>query len=360
MNFNFRVIPEDLKNKRVLLRVDFNIPLEKREAGEDLRVLKTLPTINLLRRRGAKVLLISHLEKGGKRMSIRPVFIKIRKEIRGLRFVGGLIGRKVERAVGNLKAGDVLMLENLRISPGEKKNSPVFAKKLASLADLYVNEAFSVSHRRHASIVGLPKYLPSYAGPLFKKEIKNLSLAFRPPKPFMLIVGGNKLETKIPLIKKFLKKADSVVVGGKLVMPFLSGKEKKLRSPKILPPKDVIVERQGKKITLDVSRLEKSDIIYDLGPRSLKEIADSVRKSRFILWNGPLGFIEKGYVSGTSGLVKILRHSSAKVIAGGGDTAAFLRSRRLTEGFHFISTAGGAMLDFLVSEMLPGIEALKK
>lgn len=355
-----RPIPKKIYKKAVLLRVDFNIPIRKREIVGDIRLVKTLPTINLLRRRGARVILISHLEKEGGRPSMRPVFNQAKKKIKGLRFAGGLTDAKTARVVKSLKPGEILMLENLRLNPGEKKNSPIFAKKLASMADIYINEAFSVSHRSHASIVGLPKLLPSYAGLLFKNEIKNLSLAFRPLKPFTLIVGGNKLETKIPLIKKFLKKADRVVIGGALAAPFLFGKEKRFKSSKIFLPTDVIVERKGKRTMLDTALLKKSDVIYDLGPKTMKEVSVLIKKSRFVLWNGPLGFVEKGYVHSTLNLARALRSSRAKVIAGGGDTSAFLRKHRLTRGFHFISTAGGAMLDFLVCGTLPGIDALKR
>ncbi len=327
---------------------------------DDFRLLKTLPTINFLRRKGAVVIIISHLEKEGGCPSIKSVFNYARKKIKGLRFAGGLIGPEVSKIAKNLKPGGVLMLENLRLHPGEKKNSPKFARNLASLADIYVNEAFSASHRAHASIVGLPKYLPSYAGRLFGDEIKNLSLAFRPRHPFTLVVGGNKLKTKIPLIKKFLKKADHVVIGGALAESFLHGENKKLRNAKIVLPKEVITKRNGRSVAVDVSRLGSKDIIYDLGPKSMNEIAGLVEKSRFVLWNGPLGWIEGGYASGTLKLAKTLLLSKAKVVAGGGDTAAFLRVHRLADGFHFISTAGGAMLEFLVRGTLPGIEALRK
>lgn len=332
----------------------------KREVGDDLRWANTLPTIKFLIRKKARIILISHLEKGGVHPSMKTVFDKIKRKIRNARFSSGLVGHKTSKEVNSLKPGQILMLENLRWNAGEKKNSPVFAKNLASLADIYINEAFSVSHRRHASIVGLPKYLPSYAGPLFKEEIKNLSLAFNPSNPFMLVVGGNKLATKIPLIKKFFKKADYIIVGGSLARSFIDSKGRGLKTSKILLPRDVTVRRKNRKIVIDTLQLKKEDIIYDLGPKSMKEIAELASKSRFILWNGPLGFVEGGYVSGTLSLIKALRMTKAKVIAGGGDTAAFLQSRRLGKGFHFISTAGGAMLDFLVRGTLPGIEALKK
>ena len=360
MGFNLKPIPADIYGKKIILRVDFNIAVKKRKGADDLRLLKTLPTISFLRNKGAKVIIVSHLEKEGGCPSMRAVFNYARKKIKGLDFVGGMTGRSVSKMIEKLEPGGVLMLENLRLNPGEKKNSPVFAKSLASMADIYINEAFSVSHRSHASIVGIPDYLPSYAGFLFRDEIKNLSLAFNPPRPFTLIVGGNKLKTKIPLIKKFLRRADRVIVGGALAASFLYGKESKLQTPKITLPKDVITERKRRKTAVDVSGLGKRDIIYDLGPKSMREIAGFAKKSRFVLWNGPLGFVEKGHVFGTVSLIKALRSSKAKVVAGGGDTADFLRSRGLAGGFYFISTAGGAMLDFLVCGTLPGIEALKK
>ena len=358
--FNLKSIPDNISGKRVLLRADLNSPIVRGRVSDDFRLLKTLPTIRLLSRKGAKVILISHFERGGKFHSLRKVAKILERKIKKFKFVDRLLGPKAEKTIKNMSAGDVLLLENLRLHPGEKNNDAVFAKQLAGFGDIYINEAFSASHRKHASVVGITKFLPSYAGPLFKEEVKNLSLAFNPPHPFTLIVGGNKLETKIPLIKKFLKKADRVVVGGALAASFLYGKEKKLRTPKIILPKDAVTEHNGRKVIIDILNLGKRDVIYDLGPKSMKEVAGICAKSSFILWNGPLGFIERGHVSGTLSLVRAINRSKGRVIAGGGDTAAFLRSRNLTKGFYFISTAGGAMLDFLVHGTLPGIEALKR
>lgn len=359
MKFKFRPIPKDIKNKRIFLRVDFNMPYAGAKFSDEFRFNKTLSTIKSFQKTGAKIILASHLETG----DTHPSFKKFEKffsaRIKKFHFSKQLIGAGVRKKTLALKPGGVLMLENLRVNPGEKKNNPIFAKKLAALGDIYVNEAFSASHRPHASVAGITKFLPSFAGPLFKEEIKNLSRVFYPPHLFLAIVGGNKLSTKSELLKKFLKKADRIVIGGALASSFLRGKEKKFKSKKIFLPEDVVVERKGKRTILDTNKLEKSDVIYDLGPKTMKEIFKSVKKSRFVLWNGPLGWVEGGFTESTKELAKILFKSKAEVIIGGGDTAAFLRKHKFDKKFPFISTGGGAMLEFLAKETLPGIRALK-
>lgn len=353
-------IPKNLKNKRVLVRADFNVPMEGKKVMDQFRILQILPTIKFLSRKRAKVILISHLEIDGRRPSLFEIYKVLKPKLKKLKFSPQIFGKKTESMSRALNAGDILLLENLRKNPGEKNNSPDFARKLASFGDFYINEAFSVSHRRHASIVGVPKYLPSFAGPLFRKEVKNLARVFKPARPFLLIVGGNKLETKIPLLKKFLKKADKIVLGGAIVAPFLLGKVRNFKSPKIVLPKDLIVLRGGARKTIQTQDIYNGDSVYDLGPKSIVEISKLVKTSRMILWNGPLGYIEIGFSGGTKRLAEILFKSSAKTIVGGGDTVGFLHRRKMLKKFYFVSTAGGAMLDFLVSGTLSGIEALKK
>lgn len=353
-------IPKNLKNKKVLLRVDFNVPITRGKVSDGFRLSSTLPTIRALQKKGARTILISHLEIGGRHPSLKNIWRFLKPKIRNLRFSEVISGRGAEKAARNLKAGQVLLLENLRRNPGEKNNSQAFAKALAKLGDIYINEAFSASHRRHTSIVGLPRNLPSFAGPLFKSEVENLSLAFRPPHPFLLIVGGNKLETKTPLLKKFIKKADKVVIAGAIIAPFLFKRIKKNFSrDKIIWPKDIVILRGRTKKNIGTGELLKGDKVYDFGSESLAEIAKIVKKSRFILWNGPLGYIEGGFSRGTEELVKILASSRAKTIVGGGDTVSFINRRKMIGKFSFVSTGGGAMLDFLATGTLSGITALK-
>ncbi len=308
-----------VKGKRVLVRVDFNVfPVKPHEP----RIEQVLPTIRYLLARGANVVLATHIETNdGRTPGIRPLVRYLKKKY--------------------LPSGDVVFLENLRKSPGEKRASMNFAKKLAVLGDIYVNEAFSVSHRKHASIILLPKLLPAYCGFLFEEEVKNLSKVFHPPRPFTLILAGGKVETKLPLLKALLPKADHVLLGGIIANVFLA--HPPLQSKKIILPADLIV---------------KNGRAVDVGPKTLKSWEPVIKQSRLIVWNGPLGFIEKGYTLGTKKLVSILKKSRAKVIIGGGDTEDCL-PQHLPKNI-FVSTGGGAMLEFLATKTLPGIEALKK
>jgi len=314
---------KNIKGKTVLLRVDFNVPIRRGKIEDDFKIRKTLPTVDFLKKKGAKIILISHLtEKNG---SLRPVakYLKIK-------FVPDL-------KPGNIKNGNVVLLENLRNYPGEEKNDPRFAKKLAGLGDIYVNDAFSVSHRGHASIVGVPKYLPSYMGLLFESELKNLSAAFEPRHPFLLILGGIKFETKLGVLNKFLHIADKIFIGGALVVRALQMPVAK--NPKIIFP-------LGDPAALDANT------------ETLEILKKEIKKAKFILWNGPLGDYENGFDRGTVELAKMISRSKSQSIIGGGDTVAVVKKVGLKK-FSFVSTAGGAMLDFLVNGTLPGIKALK-
>ena len=359
---HFAPIPLNLKDRRILMRVDFNVPLKQGKVESDFRLLRTLPSIQQVSRKGGRIILMSHLEIDDRYYSLRGVGQFLKSKLKGFRFSSTVTGQKVKRMIDGMEPGDVLLLEDLRLEPGEKSNSPAFAKELALLGDLYINEAFSVSHRRHTSIVGIPEYLPSFAGSLFRKEVKILSRAFKPPRPFLFILGGNKFATKAPFLEKFLKKADTVVIGGAMIAPILLDRTSRIgrTSSKILMPRDVVVLRGKHKKTIPIEALEQSDLIYDLGPKSIARIVSLAKKSRFILWNGPLGYLEGGFIHGTLSLARVLGSVSAEVIVGGGDTASFLDQQKLLDKFSFVSTAGGAMLDFLVEETLPGIEVLEK
>jgi phosphoglycerate kinase len=329
----------NVKGKRVILRVDFNVPIEKGKILDDFDIRKTLPTINFLKKKGAKIIIISHLTEG-KAKTLRPV-----AEYLKIDFVPSVLGKKVEQKISKMKPGDVLMLENLRIDKREKNNDKNFAKQLSQLGNIFINEAFGVSHRKHASIVGIPKYIPSYAGLLFKEELKHLQSVFKPKHPFLLILGGIKFKTKMGTVEKFLKIVDKIFIGGALANNFFRFK-KYLKNPKIILPVDV---------------RKKDGIILDCGPNTIKMLSEIINQSKFILWNGPLGdYKQRGFEKGTVAVAKLIANSKAISIIGGGDTVAVVDNLGVIDKFSFVSTAGGAMLEFLSKGTLPGIEALKK
>ena len=364
---------KNIKGKKVLVRVDFNVPILNGNVEDDFRIKKALPTIKNLKQKGAKIILIGHLGKGGE--SFAPVAKVLSSYIKST-FVPQVVGDTVTQAVSKMKNGDIVLLENLRNEKGEKDNDKNFAKKLASLGDLYINEAFSVDHRADASLVLLPKLLPAYAGIQLEAEVKNLSLALKNTKhPFVFILGGAKFSTKIPLIKKYLKLADTVFIGGALLNDFLKAKgyevgkslvdtenygiEKFLKNKKLLLPTDVLVRDGGKIINKKVSDVGAEDFILDVGHESVKNLNTLIKQSKFVLWNGPLGKYEDGGAGATKEILKTLAASKAKSIVGGGDTVALISEMKLEKKLTFVSTGGGATLDFLANGNLVAIKALK-
>ncbi len=365
---------KNIRGKRILLRLDLNVPMEKGKVMDDFRIKSAIPTINLLRDAGAKIVIVSHIEgKGGE--TLKPVAEYFAHAKIPVTFIPKYFTASSQKVLDAMKEGDVVLFENLRINKGEKENDPTFAKKLAAMGDMYVNEAFPVSHRAHASIVGVPKLLPSYFGPVFIREVKNLSEAFKPAKPFLFVLGGAKFDTKMPLIQKFLKSADFIFVGGALANNFFKelnfevgqsvvsdgnfNLPELLETKKVFIPIDVIAA-EGKHIsTKSAHEITSKETIWDVGPESLIQLGELVKKAKFILWNGPLGNYEEGFSEGTKKLAEIISNSNAKSIVGGGDTVAAIESLGLTDTFTFISTGGGAMLDFLSNETLPGIEAVE-
>jgi len=364
---------KNLKGKRVLLRLGLNAAIKNGKVAGGYRIKQVVPTIKYLKNKGAKVIVLGHIGRS-KNETLRPVADYINRRTK-TGFVPNLHDKNLSNIIENMKEGTALMLENLRSDKGEVDNSPEFAKYLASLGDVYVNDAFPVSHRKHASIVLLPKLLPSYIGLQFEREIKNLSMVIKPPRPFLFILGGAKPSTKIPLIKKFLKEADHVFVGGALAnnffkyMGYETGKslvEKGLfnlkpliNNKKLLLPADVVIESKNF-ITKKSGSLSRNEIIADAGDCTISELEKLVKKSKFILWNGPLGNYEKGFDRATVRLLKILAKSNAKTIIGGGDTLTVAFNLKLHNKFTFVSTGGGAMLDFLADGKLPGIDAIDK
>jgi len=367
---------ENWSGVRVLLRLDFNVPIEDGKIRDTFRIDAALPTLRFLLGHGARVMVITHLGKGKPEESLLPVADYLGKQV-PLSFIHSLRSHEVSTAIGLQKNGEVVLLENLRHDPGEETNDPSFADYLASLAEVYVNDAFSVSHRAHASVVGVAERLPSYAGPLLANEIEQLSKAFHPERPFLFILGGAKIGTKMPLLKKFLEKADSVFVGGAIVNNFfkvagheigqsvydpeeLDGVAEMLTNPKLHIPTDVVVEGPSGSRTCKISDVHVDERIVDAGPEGIAVLSPEIAQVKLIVWNGPLGWYEKGYTEGTKQLLTLIAGSEATSIIGGGDTVTLLDEMHMTEKFSFVSTGGGAMLDFLANETLPGIEVLKK
>lgn len=377
---NIRSVQEigECKGKHVVVRVDFNVPIQNDQVVDDLRIKKSLKTINFLREKGARTVLISHIEnKIGENISLAPVAQYLEK-LFPIIFGKAVLGTETASAISAMKDGDVMLLENLRTEAGEKENDAEFAKKLARYGEFYVNDAFSVSHRAHASVVALPAFLPHFAGFNLLDEIKNLSQVFSAPHPFFFILGGAKFETKMPLIQKFMKLANHVFVGGALANNFFKekglatgkslvssgnfGLKQYFNDPKLMLPVDVVVKDAE---TFEISvkndyEVGENDIIMDIGPISLLNIKTVMMQSKFVLWNGPMGNYEEGFKDQTIGIAKIIAETKVKAAIGGGDTTAAVASLDLDDDSNlFVSTGGGAMLQYLLDETLPGIDALK-
>lgn len=367
---------KNLKGKRVLLRLDLNAPIANGKVVDLFRIEKALPVVLFLKKSGAKVIIVSHIGRK-KEETLEPVRKIINKHV-PVKFISDFESPSGVEILREMEPGDVAMLENLRAWDGEKEKSVSFAKKLSSLADIYVNDAFAVSHRHDASIFLIPKYLPSFIGPLFAEEIKNLSFAFHKHKPFLFILGGAKFETKLPLLKKFWKIADKIFVGGALANNFFKAKNFEIgrslvddehlslnaffKGSKLLLPLDLSVEgKDAKTYTRKPTEVNAGENIMDCGPLSVKLLKEECKKAKFILWNGPLGNYEAGYGKTTKELAKIVLQTPVRSVVGGGDTVAAIgKAGRKIQKNVFVSTGGGAMLDYLAHGTLPGIEAIKK
>lgn len=369
----------NLENVPVLVRAALNVPVEGGKVANTFRLRRALPTIHYLQKRDARVILIGHLGDSGTE-SLLPVVEALREWIPDIQYVPVSTGAEVHRAVGELLPGKVLVLENLRRHKGEKENDGSFAKSLASLAAYFVQDSFDVCHREHASVVGVPKFLPSVAGFLVEEEVKALTKALRPKKPSLAIIGGAKFSTKEPVVKTLLKRYDKVFVGGALGNDFIGalgfsvGKslvshaeptaiQKLLKNKHLSAPLDVITAVPGTKTGMGTPR-ELSDIpldeaILDDGPKTVTFLTRTIGKAGTVLWNGPLGNYENGFTESTKKLAKAIAQSKAISIVGGGDTVAAIEELHLEKGISFISTGGGAMLDFLAHGTLPGLQALR-
>lgn len=352
------------------MRLDLNVPIKEGVIQETFRLDAVVPTIGDLVDKGAKVIIVSHAGSDG-RQTLAPMAAYLSRQFNTVFFpdLNNLFH------IENLRDGEVAILENIRRDAGEMKNSKTTAKWLASLADIYVNEAFSVSHRNHASVVGVPQLLPSYFGPLFVEEYNNLSKVFLPQKPFLFILGGLKVGTKIPLLKKFVKKADTILVGGALANVFYkklgfevgqsvcdpempAGLAEFLKSENVHLPLDVVTETGGDVFVRLPDSVRSREAIVDAGPETVTWLKDQIADAKFILWNGPLGNFEKGFNKGTLEVARAVAKSKAYTVVGGGDTVSAVADLKLEKDFDFVSTAGGAMLDFLATGTLPGIEAI--
>lgn len=363
-----------LSGKRVIVRVDFNVPIINGKVRDDFRIKKALPTIEFLVKKGAKVILLAHLGEDGS-ASLEPIANTLKKYIAVSFIKTSLFSPITDEAVLDQKKGTVILLENIRREKAEKENTSSFGRALSRFGDIYVNDAFSVSHRVHASVVGIPKHIPSYAGFQLLDEVKHLSSVFTPPHPFLCIFGGAKFETKVPLVKKFIREADTIFIAGALMNTFFKTKgyevgqslveegnfgiPKLLKDTKIILPSDVVVAQGKVHKVVSADRVSKDDVIVDIGTRSVEELQKLILRSKCILWNGPLGKYESGFGGATEKILKTIALSKAKSVIGGGDTVALVDKLKLEKKLGFVSTGGGATLDFLAKGTLPGIKALK-
>lgn len=396
-NFN-RLKDCVVSNKNVIIRVDINVPMQNGEITDDTRIKAVIRTLKYLTQNNAKVIVISHFGRPkGKveaSMSISQLVARVQTLMGNVKvnFIDDCIGSKVEQAVANTNYGEIIMLENLRFYDDETKNNPEFAQKLASLANLYVNDAFSCSHRSHASITGICQFLKSCAGFLMESELDNLNNHLENAKqPMMAVVGGAKVSTKIDLLNSLITKAKTVVVGGGMANSFLyalghnignSLCEKDLKDQalsiiekaksnncELFLPSDVVVTKTFKANSkcqiVDINQVQNDDIIVDIGPLSIAKLTDSLAKHQSLVWNGPLGAFEiKPFNIGSESFARIASYltKAGKLtsVAGGGDSVAALNSAGLSQEFSYISTAGGAFMEWLEGKELPGVAALNK
>ncbi|MFC1987482.1 phosphoglycerate kinase [Chloroflexota bacterium] len=383
----------DVSGKRVLVRVDFNVPLDENTGAiiDDGRIQATIPTIKYLIERGAKVILCSHLGRPDGKVvdKLRLAAVARRSsQILGkqVAVTTDCIGAETEKTVARLQSGDVLLLENLRFHPEEEANDLTFARALANLADIYVDDAFGTSHRSHASIVGVTKYLPSVAGFLLEKELETLGgLLENPAHPFGGLVGGAKVSDKVGMLDNIMSKVDLLMIGGGMAATFLKAKSCEIglslieadkldtaaglmgkavkNGVRLLLPVDVVVadrvnaEAKGKVVSIE--NISPRDRIVDIGPQTIKNFGEGLRRCKTVFWNGPMGIYEiPQFAEGTRAMSKLVAGLRATTIIGGGSTAELVIDMGLAEKVTFVSTGGGASLELLGGEVLPGVEAL--
>jgi len=383
----------EVSGRRVLVRVDFNVPLDDRsgEITDDSRIRATIPTIDYLTERGARVILCSHLGRpGGQvvdklrlKVVARRLSELLRQEVKATR---DCIGLEATQAVASLKNGQVLMLENLRFHAEEEKGSTAFTRALAKLADIYVNDAFGTAHRSHASIVGVTSYLPAVAGLLLEKELDSLgSILDKPPRPFAVLLGGAKISDKVTMLDNIMDKVDCILIGGGMAATFLRAKSfevglsliednlatatslmKKARRNRVqlLLPEDVVVAHKlSPKVrvkNVPVENIPQDTSIVDIGWLTITNFTRELERCRTVFWNGPMGIYEIAqFAEGTKAMARVIANLNATTIIGGGSTAELVIEMKLADKMSFVSTGGGASLRFLSGETLPGVEALR-
>ncbi|HCQ54702.1 MAG TPA: phosphoglycerate kinase [Brevundimonas diminuta] len=393
----FRTLDDvsDLSGKAALVRVDFNVPMEDGNVTDDTRLKAALPTIHRLREAGAKVVLLAHFDRPkGERvpsMSLKPVVQPLELLLHGpVRFADDCVGDEAKAAVADLDAGSVLLLENVRFHKGEEKNDPAFAQQLAELGDLYVNDAFSAAHRAHASTEGLARLLPAYAGCAMARELEALDAALgKPQKPVIGIVGGAKVSTKLDLLKNLVAKLDYLAIGGGMANTFLAARgaqvgkslcehdlaetakqimiEAATSGCAIVLPEDGVVAREFKagaaSETVDINAIPADAMVLDVGPKSVESIKAWISRAETLVWNGPLGAFEiepfdAATVAADKHAAECTKAGKLVSVAGGGDTVAALNHAGVSEDFSYVSTAGGAFLEWMEGKELPGVAIL--
>lgn len=389
-----RVQDVDVRDKRVLVRVDFNVPQDENgRITDDRRITEALPTIRLLRDRGAKVILASHLGrpkgKVNEKYSLAPVAERL-SELLGVHVTktGDCIGPEVEAAVNSMNPCDVVLLENVRFHAEEENNDPEFAKKLAGLAEVYVNDAFGTAHRAHASTEGVARYLPSVAGLLLQKEIDIMGKALEhPDRPFVAVLGGAKVSDKIGVIRNLITKVDTLIIGGGMAFTFLKAggfeigdslldaekvglagqlmEEARKAGVEMLLPTDVVVARdvkaEAESRVVPAGEIEPGWKGLDIGPESARRFAKKVQEAHTVVWNGPMGVFEiEPFAAGTRAIAEAMSRCPGITIVGGGDSAAAIEQMGFAEKVTHVSTGGGASLEFLEGLELPGIAALSE
>ena len=373
------------RGQTVFLRVDFNVPLAGGKIKDDYRLQAGLATIEFLRQQGARLVVATHLgEPGGRsaKYSVKPVAARLKLLLKKpVKFLPDCIGAPVQTAVKKMKNGEIIMLENLRFHQGEYDNDDGFAKQLAALADIYVNDAFSVCHREQASVAAIKKYLPSYAGLLLVKEVTALNKVLKPQPPLVLIMGGAKISTKAPLLAKLYPAASQILLGGALANNFFKFKKLEIGrslfdkdsaatvkkffragklAAKIMLPVDVVVKTKNQEARVkNPAAVGREDSILDIGPKTISLYASYIKKAQTLVWNGPLGkFEESSFKHGTLAIGSLIAaRSSGKAygVVGGGETIEALKMTKMSEYVDWVSTAGGAMLAYLGGAKMPGL-----
>jgi phosphoglycerate kinase len=392
----FRTLDQaDLGGKRVLVRVDLNVPMENGRVTDATRIARVAPTIVEIADKGGKVILLSHLgrPKGpDPAQSLRPVAAAVAEVIkRPVAFAPDCIGAPAEAAVAALRPGDVLCLENTRFHRGEEKNEPGFVAALARLGDIWVNDAFSAAHRAHASTEGLGHQLPAYAGRAMQAELDALTRALEAPqRPLAAIVGGAKISTKLDLLGNLLAKVDALIIGGGMANTFLAAEGKPVgkslaehdlvatardimakgaeRHREIVLPVDAVVAREfaahAPSRVVSVNAVDGDDMILDIGPRSIEHVVSVLARTKTLVWNGPFGAFElepfdTGTIEAAEAAAELTQAGKLVSVAGGGDTVAALNKAGVTDRFTYVSTAGGAFLEWLEGKALPGVDVLR-